>query len=235
LCGILLLLAGVAGFAWVTRPSQFPLGPRGQHPSVLHVQIPASREEFAGSIEFGNATDCPMIVRRLQANMAADSLFPIAYGLCLLAIVYFIAAPSLPGLPPQPKAARVFAGLTAVAIVATVLLDYRENAHTVPLLMNACQALPGADAIDAMRAASLCEWGALGAAVLLLGVTSALTRRTPAWFYTYTSIRVLAALSAGLFGIAVWFVEEPHLAEFEFAGLSVVVLATLWQALAALR
>jgi hypothetical protein len=232
LAGVLTLVIGVAAFGWATRTSKFgSLQPPGVYPSILDIQIPDSRAEFAGLLEFGTP-NCPKILGRVQANMSADRFFPIAYGLCLLAIAYFAA--TSPFGKATPRAARIFGWLAAVSVLATILFDYRENRLTNANLVGACANVPSWADIAAMRAASLDKWAALGVTLLLIGVTNLLALSPGVPFRTFTSIRILAALIVGVSGIGAWALDVRRLAEFEFSGVGVVALATLWQALARL-
>jgi hypothetical protein len=235
LAGILALFIGVIALQWVIRPARFPIGADSVHPAMMSVQLPNDRAEFAGLIEFDNKHDCPMIVDRVRAGLGADRVFPLAYAFCLLTLIFFIASPAAAGLPGQPTAARVTAVLTALAVFATIILDYRENALSDAVLQKACASLPAWHAIVTMRDASFSKWGALGVTLLLLGIASLLTKRTPAWHYSYTAIRALAALSGGVCGIVAWSLQEQRLAQIELSSFGVVVLATLWQVLSALR
>jgi len=235
LAGILVLLAGVAGMVVIESQSKYKVyAPRTQ-PSISNAQLANDQAEFAGVIAFDDKWACPRIVGRLQAIQFGDRFFPLAYGLCLLAVALFVGSPVAPGLPAQPRAARIFAWITAAAVIATVIADYRENSYTDPLLVNACTALPTPAALFTMRHASFDKWAWLGSTMVFLALASLTAARTGAWYFTFTAIRALAALLGGLSGILAWAIEEPRLVQFELLGLTAAILATLWQVADAFR
>ncbi len=220
LAGILLLIAGSIGM--------FALTP--DHLSLVDVQIPRSRAEFGGLIRFGDVAACAEVRKGLEANLAGDNIFPLCYSVCFLAMLWF----AMMHRPVRSWVGRGAAVLAAFAILATVILDYRENSATLGVLQNACSTLPANEAIQGMKSASLDKWGVLGIAMWFFGMASAsvpLRRPDRSWFTTFGSIRTIAALVGGACGIGTWILGEPELASLEFNSFSVVALASLWQAL----
>jgi hypothetical protein len=229
--GIAVLFLGSVTFAVATRPSRFPIRPPNVHPSIVNVQIPRSDTEFAGIMHQGNPEVCAPIRERVRENLKVDSVFPFCYLLCFLGMLWFAMAERR-----QSKLAWAV-GLMAVAAIATTLFfDYAENARTETVLQKACEQTPAHTAIEDMTSASLHKWGALGAALLLLGIVGTFRPLNPAgnWYRTYASIGTIAAFLGGICGIGALLLSEPELATLEFNCFSVVTLATLWQALDAL-
>jgi len=235
LAGILVLLVGVAGMVVIESQSKYKVFAPWIQPSISDAQLASDRAEFAGVIAFDDKWACPRIVSRLQAIQFGDRFFPLAYGLCLLGLALFVASPASSGLAAQPRVATGFAWVTAAAVIATVVADYRENEYTDPLLVNACTILPPSAALSQMSHASFDKWAWLGSTMVFLALASQTAARSTAWYFTFTAIRGLAAMLGGLSGVLAWALEEPRLVQFELLGLTAAVLATLWQVLAVLR
>ena len=236
LAGCLLLLVVSLAMAWATRGSAFPLGDKSvQHPTMVAVELPESAEELGGLLQIGGQWTRP-IVARLRASMTWDNYFPLVYSLCFLTIVVFVL-----GSQRQQSSWALAAGAGgAIAIVITIVFDYRENTYLLALLDKAS---PGADVqiaqltplISSMSHASLLKWGCLGISLALLGLAEVLMQPRGVPFAPANALRILSAFSGGIFGMWAWVQHARGLVDLELNAFAIVALTTLVQSIVLIR
>lgn len=236
LAGCILLVAVLLGMAWAARGSAFPLGHESvKHPAVSAVELPESPEELAGLLQIGSPSN-QAIDARIRTNMAWDAYFPLFYSFCFLTILLFILA----SRPQRPALALGAGAAGAIAIIVTIVFDYRENAHLLALLDKvssgaAIQAEQLTRLIKPMSGDSLLKWAWLGVSLAALGLTEVLMRPRGIPYEPATALRILSAFAGAVFGVWAWFQHARGMVGLEINAFSLVVLTALVQSTVSIR